>query len=125
MTLGCLHWLQGALAPLAASAALFGAYLLVKFLPDLKLQTLFNAYFWLVGALAVAGGIALPLRRTVRAAPCKGFRILAGGRAGGRRRHRAAAAPHGARCALQRAQGAACSPSLAALHCCCGAWRAP
>ena len=58
---------QGALAPLAASAALFGAYLLVKFLPDLNLQTLFDVYFWLVGALAVAGGIALPLRRTVRA----------------------------------------------------------
>lgn len=57
---------QGALAPVAASAALFGAYLLVKWLPDLNLQTLFDAYFWLVGAVAVASGIAQPLRRTVR-----------------------------------------------------------
>ena len=69
---------QGALAPLAASAALFGAYLLLKWLPDLNLQTLFDAYFWLVGALAVAGGIALPLRRTVRAG-LWGLRHLSGG----------------------------------------------
>jgi len=45
---------QGALAPVAASAALFGTYLVLKWLPELNLQTLFNAYFWLVGAVAVA-----------------------------------------------------------------------
>lgn len=56
---------------MAASAALFGAYLLLKWLPELNLQALFNAYFWLVGAVAVAGGIATPLRRTARAASPK------------------------------------------------------
>ena len=29
-----------------ASVALFGAYLLIKFLPQLDLQTVFNCYFW-------------------------------------------------------------------------------
>lgn len=38
--------LQGALAPVFASVALFGAYLLIKFLPQLDLQTFFNCYFW-------------------------------------------------------------------------------
>jgi len=57
---------QGALAPVAASAALFGTYLVLKWLPELNLQTLFNAYFWLVGAVAVASGVATPLRRTAR-----------------------------------------------------------
>ncbi|KAK9827238.1 hypothetical protein WJX81_001559 [Elliptochloris bilobata] len=66
---------QGALAPVAASAALFGAYLLVKWLPDLNLQTLFDAYFWLVGALAVAGGIALPLRRTAGSLGATSLRV--------------------------------------------------
>ncbi len=57
---------QGALAPVAASAALFGTYLVLKWLSELNPQTLFNAYFWLVGAVAVASGIATPLRRTAR-----------------------------------------------------------
>lgn len=41
-----LSALQGALAPVFASIALFGAYLLIKFLPQLDLQTFFNCYFW-------------------------------------------------------------------------------
>ncbi|GAB4823645.1 hypothetical protein N2152v2_010691 [Parachlorella kessleri] len=53
---------QGALAPLAASAALFGGYLLVKYLPNLSLQTLFDCYFWLLGSIAVAGALAAPAR---------------------------------------------------------------
>ena len=33
---------QGAVVPLASSAALFGAYLLIKFVPNLSLQTFFK-----------------------------------------------------------------------------------
>ena len=53
------------LAPLAASAALFGGYLLVKYLPNLSLQTLFDCYFWLLGSIAVAGALAAPARTLV------------------------------------------------------------
>ena len=56
---------QGALAPLAASAALLGAYLLVKFFPSFSLQTFFDAYFWLVGSIAIVGAFAPPARRVV------------------------------------------------------------
>ena len=57
---------QGALAPLAASAALLGGYLVVKYLPNFSLQGFFNAYFWLIGTIAVAGGVSYPLRQVVR-----------------------------------------------------------
>ena len=53
------------LAPLAASAALFGGYLLVKYLPNLSLQTLFDCYFWLLGSVAVGGALAAPARTLV------------------------------------------------------------
>ena len=61
-------WLpsQGALAPLFASAALFGGYLLVKFFPNLSIEAFLNAYFWLIGSIAVAGAAGAPLRRAVR-----------------------------------------------------------
>ena len=62
---------QGALAPLAASAALFGGFLLVKYLPWVNLQTVFNLYFWLVGTAAVTGAIAPPLRQAVSYEPAK------------------------------------------------------
>ncbi|CAG9461850.1 unnamed protein product [Pedinophyceae sp. YPF-701] len=52
---------QGALAPVFASVALFGMYLFVKFLPDLDLKTVVNAYFWLLGTLAIAGVAQGPL----------------------------------------------------------------
>lgn len=39
---------EGLLAPIAASVSLFGCYLLVKFLPDLDIGKLLNAYFWCV-----------------------------------------------------------------------------
>lgn len=58
--------LQGALAPLAASAALFGGYLLIKLFPDLSLQRFLDVYFWLIGSIAVAGNVIPPLRRAVR-----------------------------------------------------------
>ena len=58
--------LQGALAPLFASAALFGGYLLVKFFPDISIEAFLNAYFWLIGSIAVAGAAGAPLRRVVR-----------------------------------------------------------
>lgn len=61
-------YLQGALAPVAASVALFGGYLLVKYLPDISLQTVFDAYFWLLGTVAIAGALAPPLRTLVGAA---------------------------------------------------------
>ncbi|GFR42654.1 hypothetical protein Agub_g3591, partial [Astrephomene gubernaculifera] len=55
---------EGALAPLLASASLFGFYLLLKYLPDLNVQVLLNAYFWALGCFAV-GGAAVPLLRRV------------------------------------------------------------
>jgi hypothetical protein len=61
---------EGALAPVAASAALFGAYLLLKFFPDLNLQTIFDAYFWLLGSVAVVGGFGPPMRTLVGARAC-------------------------------------------------------
>ncbi|CAK0737011.1 hypothetical protein CVIRNUC_000840 [Coccomyxa viridis] len=54
---------QSALAPVAASAALFGGYLIIKLFPNLNLQTFFNLYFWLIGSVAVAGNVLPPLRR--------------------------------------------------------------
>ena len=56
---------QGALAPLAASAALFGGFLLIKYLPWINLQTVCNAYFWLIGSAAVTGALSGPLRQAV------------------------------------------------------------
>ena len=61
-----LAWgVQGALAPLGASAALLGGYLVIKYLPQLSLQLVFNAYFWLLGSIAVAGSAGPPLRLLV------------------------------------------------------------
>ncbi|BDA44066.1 probable minor histocompatibility antigen H13 [Coccomyxa sp. Obi] len=54
---------EGALAPVAASVALFGGYLLIKFFPDLSLQRFLNLYFWLIGSIAIVGNVAPPLRR--------------------------------------------------------------
>ncbi|CAL5218425.1 g103 [Coccomyxa viridis] len=54
---------QSALAPLAASAALFGGYLIIKLFPNFSLQAFFNLYFWLIGSVAVAGNVLPPLRR--------------------------------------------------------------
>lgn len=67
---------QGALAPLAASAALFGGFLLVKYLPWVNLQTVCNAYFWIIGSAAVIGALGPPLRRAVSQHYC--FSILPG-----------------------------------------------
>ena len=58
--------LQGALAPFAASAALFAGYLVVKFFPNLNLQAFLNAYFWLIGSIAIFGALQSPLRQSVR-----------------------------------------------------------
>jgi len=57
--------LQGALAPFAASAALFAGYLVVKFFPNLNLQAFLNAYFWLIGSIAIFGALQSPLRQSV------------------------------------------------------------
>jgi minor histocompatibility antigen H13 len=47
--------LQGLLAPVLASCSLFGLYLLVKYVPDFSLQTFLDAYFWLLGSVAIFG----------------------------------------------------------------------
>lgn len=60
-----LNLLQGLAAPLFASVALFGGYLLVKNFPALTFQVVLDAYFWLIGSFALAGGLAQPLRRVV------------------------------------------------------------
>eukprot|EP00191_Tetraselmis_sp_GSL018_P023234 CAMPEP_0177619968 /NCGR_PEP_ID=MMETSP0419_2-20121207/26594_1 /TAXON_ID=582737 /ORGANISM="Tetraselmis sp., Strain GSL018" /LENGTH=390 /DNA_ID=CAMNT_0019119373 /DNA_START=8 /DNA_END=1181 /DNA_ORIENTATION=+ len=54
---------EGLLAPFLASAALFGGYLVLKFFPGLDVQSALNAYFGLVGTIAVAGNLQWPLRR--------------------------------------------------------------
>lgn len=54
---------EGLLAPLLASGALVGTYLVVKFFPQLDLQTFLRAYFWLVGVFAVASSSGPVLRR--------------------------------------------------------------
>ncbi|GMH33353.1 hypothetical protein BSKO_01187 [Bryopsis sp. KO-2023] len=51
---------EGALAPILASGVLFGGYLLIKFFPNLSLQTFINLYFGILGTGAVAGA-ASPL----------------------------------------------------------------
>jgi minor histocompatibility antigen H13 len=47
--------LQGLLAPVLASCSLFGLYLLVKYVPEFSLQTFLDAYFWLLGSVAIFG----------------------------------------------------------------------
>ena len=53
---------EGLIAPVAASAAIFSAYLLFKYFPDLSLQGFFDCYFWLLGTLATIGAFAGPAR---------------------------------------------------------------
>ncbi|DBB05845.1 hypothetical protein WJX82_011264 [Trebouxia sp. C0006] len=55
---------EGALAPFAASAALFAGYLVVKFFPNLNLQAFLNLYFWLIGSIAIFGALQSPLRQS-------------------------------------------------------------
>jgi hypothetical protein len=42
-----------------ASASLFGIYLVLKYFPDLSLQTLLDAYFFLLGTAAITGWVLL------------------------------------------------------------------
>jgi len=54
------------LAPTHSCAvSLFGLYLLLKFLPDLNIQSLLNAYFWLLGSIAMLGAFGPTLRTMV------------------------------------------------------------
>ena len=57
-----INFREGLLAPIAASLALFGTYLLVKYFPELSLQGFFDAYFWILGTLAFIGAFAQPAR---------------------------------------------------------------
>lgn len=61
-----INFKEGLLAPVAASVAIFGAYLLFKYFPDLSLQGFFDAYFWLLGSIATVGAFAGPGRILVR-----------------------------------------------------------
>ena len=54
----------GALAPVAASISLFSIYLLLKYIPDLDIQTLLNGYFFLLGSFACSSA-AVPLLQKV------------------------------------------------------------
>lgn len=54
---------QGALAPVLASASLFGIYLLLKYFPDLSLQTFLDSYFFLLGTAAITGAARPLLKR--------------------------------------------------------------
>ncbi|KAG2447563.1 hypothetical protein HYH02_007487 [Chlamydomonas schloesseri] len=55
---------EGILAPVLASASLFGFYLLIKYLPDFNPQVFLNAYFWMLGSFAI-GGAAVPVLRQI------------------------------------------------------------
>ena len=54
--------MQGLLAPVGASIALFASYLFIKFFPDFSLQTFFDLYFWLLGSFALSGGAVTILK---------------------------------------------------------------
>ena len=54
---------ESALAPILASVSLFVCYLIVKYLPDLSLQTFLNCYFWLLGSIAALGATGPLLRK--------------------------------------------------------------
>ena len=54
---------EGALAPVVASAALFGVYLLLRFLPDLNIRTLLSGYFFLLTTGATLSAAVPTLRR--------------------------------------------------------------
>lgn len=56
---------QGFLAPVFASISLLSLYLVLKVFPDLDLQTILNLYFGLIGTIAVTGGVAPLLGRTL------------------------------------------------------------
>jgi hypothetical protein len=64
--------LQGLLAPLFASISLFGVYLIVKYLPDLSLQTFLDVYFFLLGSFALSSGASalLRVRPLIARTPC-------------------------------------------------------
>jgi minor histocompatibility antigen H13 len=55
---------EGALAPLVASAALFGVYLVIRYFPDLDLRTLLSGYFFLLTGGATLSA-AVPTLRTL------------------------------------------------------------
>jgi minor histocompatibility antigen H13 len=54
---------EGFLAPFAASVAILGVWAVIKFFPDLSLQTAFDAYFWLLAVVASIGAFAAPARK--------------------------------------------------------------
>lgn len=45
------------MAPIVASCTLFGGYLLIKWFPDLSIQTFINLYFGILGTFAVSGAV--------------------------------------------------------------------
>jgi hypothetical protein len=53
--------------PACPAVSLFGLYLLLKYLPDLNIQTFLNAYFWLLGGISMIGAFAPTMRSLVRA----------------------------------------------------------
>jgi hypothetical protein len=53
----------------AASAALFGTYLLITYLPNLSLQTFLDCYFLLLGSIAISGAATPVLKRFTSGAP--------------------------------------------------------
>lgn len=53
---------EGVLAPVAASVSLFGLYLVLKFFPDLNIQSFLNAYFWVLGSISMVGAFGPSLR---------------------------------------------------------------
>ena len=56
---------------MAASVVLFGSYLLIRALPQLTLQRIFNAYFFCLGTFAVSGGVRAPLKGLVSLLPAR------------------------------------------------------
>lgn len=48
-----------------SAVSLFGVYLLLKYLPDFNIQSFLNAYFWLLGSIAMVGAFGPTLRTLV------------------------------------------------------------
>ena len=53
---------QSILAPVMASFALFGSYIIIKYFPDFNFQTLLDVYFFLLASFATIGAFTGPAR---------------------------------------------------------------
>lgn len=53
---------EGFIAPVAASAVIFCTYLVLKYFPDLSLQSILDIYFWVLANFAIIGALRGPVK---------------------------------------------------------------